>query len=192
MTALIVIGIVLLILILIAFIRVGVLAVYNAEGLLIKLVVGPVKIKFLSNNKRFDKRHAKEEHKDSAEKKGSLKQFKELFPPILEAAKRFKQKIRIDKLYLHYTAAGVHDPAKAAIEFGASNAAIGIILPLLENNFDIRKRNLVTDIDFMAEEAEIYIEAELTLAIWCIIYIAVGFLSSYLKIKKQKKEEKAV
>ena len=190
MTALIVIGVILLVLILLAFLRLGTLAVYNAEGWMIKLVVGPVKIKLIPSKRRKSSRENEPEKNER--KKGNLKQFKEFVRPAVEAGKCLKRGIRIDRLYLHYTAAGAEDPAKAAITFGSGSAAIGMLLPVLENNFDLRKRDIIADVDFTAVEPGIYFEAELTMAVWRIIYIASGFLSSYLKLKKQKKEEKAV
>ena len=57
------------------------------------------------------------------------------------------------------------DPAAAALAFGGTNAALGMILPLLEQNFDIRRRNIRTAVDFERKTPAVTLGAAVTLTI---------------------------
>ena len=57
------------------------------------------------------------------------------------------------------------DPAAAALVFGGANAALGMILPLLEQNFTIRRRDIRTAVDFDRKTPAVTLRAALTLTI---------------------------
>lgn len=192
MTALIVIGIILLLFLLIALMRVGVDAGYGAEGAVVILRAGFIRITLYPGRPDAEKKRRKKIKKAKKEKKeepdelekGGFDKFKELMPAILDVAGRFKRKLKINVLKLHLTIAGADDPASAAIKFGSSNAAMGIIVPVLENNFNIDERDFCSDVDFTAQKTQISARAILTLAVWQIFYIAAGFIFPYLKAAK--------
>ena len=50
------------------------------------------------------------------------------------------------------------DPAATA-KFGAVNTVYGMILPLIENNFNIRNRDLRASVNFESDEPYIYVKA---------------------------------
>jgi hypothetical protein len=117
---------------------------------------------------------------------------KEFLPLAAEPAGRFKRKVRIDQLELELTAAA-SNPAAAAMAFGGANAALCMMLPLLENHFNVRQRSIRTAVDFEGSRPVIYLKAAFSLTIGQGVVLAVrlGFqalriLSQYKSGQKQK------
>ena len=81
-----------------------------------------------------------------------------------------KRKIRIDKLILHLVWAA-KDPATAAMGYGAANAAMGMLYPILNQNFKIKKSDVRVDLNFERCEPEIYGNAALSLTIGQLLYL---------------------
>jgi hypothetical protein len=67
---------------------------------------------------------------------------------------------------------------------------LGLILPLLENNFNIKKRDLRTAVSFELTEPYIYIQAKLSLLVWEFVYIAFGAFTSFMKYKTKNTEDR--
>ena len=81
----------------------------------------------------------------------------------------------------------------AAMPFGGANAALGMMLPLLENHFNVRQRSIRTAVDFEGSRPVIYLKAAFSLTIGQGVVLAVrlGFqalriLSQYKSGQKQK------
>ena len=72
----------------------------------------------------------------------------------LRAAGSLRRKISVDLLEAHILLAG-GDPASVAVAYGSANAVIGMVLPLLEQNFHIRRRDIRTAVDFEKPHSEI-------------------------------------
>jgi len=153
----------------------------RAKAGFISFKVYPAKEKPGDAEKKAKKKAAKKALKD---KKGKLKEEKKPgglsgFMDILRAVKntlsRLKRKLLIKQLILHYTSAG-DDPAKTALKFGAANAVFGMIIPLLESNFRIKRRDLGASADFNSAEQSIYAKINITVAVWEIIYISLALL----------------
>ena len=82
---------------------------------------------------------------------------------------------------------------QAAMAFGGANAALGMMLPLLENHFNVRQRSIRTAVDFEGSRPVIYLKAAFSLTIGQGVVLAVrlGFqalriLSQYKSGQKQK------
>lgn len=84
---------------------------------------------------------------------------------------RLRRKISIDRLTVHYTVAS-EDPASAAMTYGYASAGISALMPVIENIFKVRERDVGVAVTFERSEGDFYIDAQLTLAIWEILYIA--------------------
>ena len=142
MTALYVLGILLLALILIGFLPVGVQGEYSAEGYWVAVKIGPAAIRILPRKPRPEgkppkKREEKEKKKaEPGEEKpeaqpgmkrgGNLPMFKELLALVLDAQKSVRKKLKIRELTLYLTmGGGGEDPAKSAVLYGRAWAAIG-------------------------------------------------------------------
>lgn len=202
MTALKVLAVVLLVLFLLGLLRVGGGGEYSAQGLTAWLKLGPFQIKVFPLKKKEKKKKpsktkkAQPKPQKPAEEKpkqgGTLTQVREFLPLICEAAGALKRRIRIDKLYLDYTLPGKEDAAAAAMRFGYSNAAMGMILPLFEQNFNVKERRVRTAVDFNADSPKIYVYAVISARLGQLVSFALRFgwkfLMVYQKTKNPKKE----
>ncbi|MDR2589589.1 MAG: DUF2953 domain-containing protein [Oscillospiraceae bacterium] len=191
-----VLGIILVVLILLAFLRVGVIVVYNEDGINVWEKVGFIKFQIKTDKKK--KRVKKIKKKGKSVKPGNLKDFMTILKSVKNALDRLRKKLLIKKLTLHYTSAG-ENAAKTAIGYGAANAAFGIIVPIFEKYFHIKKRDILVLADFESDlnEHKIYAEVQISIAIWEVIYVISALLpilkslhSTDDKQKTQKMEEK--
>lgn len=200
MTALKVLAVILLALFLLGLIRVGGGGEYSAQGLTAWLKLGPFQIKVFPLKKKKEKRaEAKKAQpkpqkptKEKPKQGGALARVREFLPLICEAAGALKRRIRIDKLYLDYTLPGKVDAAAAAMSFGYSNAAVGMILPLFEQNFDVKERRVRTAVDFNADSPKIYVYTVISARLGQLVSFALRFgwkfLMIYQKTKNPTKE----
>lgn len=189
-----VLTIILAVLFIIAIIPVGVAAVYDHDGFVVYVKAAFFKIqlyplKNVKKKKREEKPEKDEQETEEREEGGGVIGFKDILKPALKAGSRFKRSLTINKLIIHYTAAA-NDAYTAAMEYGAAWAFIGIITPTIENNFRVKQRDLQANVDFNAQKPLVYAAATLTIHIWQIIYISIGFAASFLKVYfKNKKRD---
>ena len=106
---------------------------------------------------------------------GSLKEITDMLPALKETLSRIRRKLLIKRLAIHYTAGGA-DPSDIAMAFGAANAGLSTILPLLEDNFKIRRRDFRTLADFESDQHKIYINAAASIAVWEALYVIFALL----------------
>lgn len=185
------VGIILAVLLLIAFLRVGVTAEYAEDGFVVTASVGFVQfqvypsLKAKKGRKVVRKKAGKKNAADTAKKAGRLEMLKGQLPSINQMLARLKRKLLIAELTIYYMAAG-EDPAAAALYFGGVSAGYGILIPLLENNFKVRKSDFRTTVSFEAKEPYIYVRARLSLAVWELIYAGFGFVKKLVKSDTMK------
>ena len=201
------------ILLLLAILPVGVRLRYDSDGILVKLIAGPVKIvlyprpqkqkKDKKNTKTKDQKAAEEEdlpkppqppkkktEKSKGEKGGSLTDFLPLVQITLEFLGDFRRKLRLNDLYLRLILAA-NDPCDLAVNYGRAWAAVGNLMPQLEKWFVIKKRDVEVECDFEASQTLIIARLDLTITVGRLLAAAVRFavraLIEYLKIKKKRK-----
>jgi hypothetical protein len=209
---LIALGVVLLL----AVLPVGVRIRYNSEGILVKVIAGPVKItvfplpgkKKKEKKKEPDKKEktaaaeeadlpkppqppkAKKEKKPKGEKGGSLLDFLPLVKVAVDFLGDFRRKLRLNDLYLRLILAG-NDPCDLAVNYGRAWAAVGNLLPQLEKWFVIKKRDIEVECDFETSQTLIIAHLDLTITIGrlltAVLKFAVRALMEYLKIRKKRK-----
>ncbi len=208
---LIALGIVLLL----AILPLGVRIRYNADGLLVKVIAGPVKITVLPRPKKQKKEKKKKtrkaetpapaeenmpkppqppkkpkEKKPKEEKGGSLLDFLPLVKTALDFLGDFRRKLRLDDLYLRLILAG-GDPCDLAVNYGRAWAAVGNLMPQLEKWFVIKKRDIEVECDFEASEVLVIARLDLTITLGrllaAVVKFAVRALIEYLKIRKKRK-----
>lgn len=209
---LIALGIVLLL----AVIPVGVRIRYNAEGALVKVIVGPVKItvfplprkekkeKKKKEPKKKEKKAEEEENlpkppqppkqkqekKPKEEKGGSILDFIPLVQAVFDFLGDFRRKLRLDNIYLRLIMAG-GDPCDLAVNYGRAWAAVGNLLPRLETYFVIKKRDIEVECDFEASETLVIAHLDLTITIGRLFTsagkFAVRALKEFMNIKKKRK-----
>lgn len=176
---------------LLMFVRVRLIAEYDDKGLSAFIRFGPVRVKIGKKDKKDKekKKKAKAEKgakKQAERKKGSFEELKSMLPDLTDVLRQFFKELTIDDLVIHYTAAGRDNPAAAALQFGAAHAGIGILLPILEANFTIKRRDLRANVDFDAAEAAVYAKAKLSLAAWQVI---AGFIRLTIKSIRLRTDE---
>lgn len=217
MTALIVIGVILVIIAVICMLRVGVRGIYAESGPELFLRVGPKSYRLYpvektpedeeKRRRKSEKRAGKKakkaaksgEAKEPARRGGSFDLFRKLLPVVLDTIVQFHRRLSIELLEIDFTAAS-DDPAKAAMSYGYANAALGMVVPVLESRFNVRERRINIDVDFSAQKPRIYVRASLSLMVWEILYIACRFgvktlksgALSMKKVKSDIKEDKTV
>ena len=184
MTPLLVAALVLLVLLLIGLLRLGLLLEQDNAKLHLQVKVGPVRVTLIPAKKGKKKR---KDGKDGASQRLSLAQIREFVPLLCHGAGQLRRKIRIDVLHLDFTAAA-SDPAAAALTFGGANAAIGMIWPLVEQNFNVRDRQIRTQVAFNRDRPELYLRLAATLTVAQALSLALHLLPGLMEA--MRKEEK--
>ena len=106
------------------------------------------------------------------------------------AGEFFHRKLCIKRLRIRAALAG-GDPAKLAMTNGKAWEAIGIAVPVLEQAFRIKKRQIAVYPDFLAEKTDL--EAEICVRLFvggvvCLVFkYAIKALRIYLRSRKAKK-----
>ena len=198
MTVWIVLGAIAAALVLLSLVRVGGTVEYSRSGVLIRLRAGPLRIRVYpprpkkadgqEKPKRVKKKPKPEEEQPEPKPGGQLGPLKAVLPVVADAAGQLRRKVRVDRLLLDVTAAA-SDPAAAALAFGGVNAAIGMIWPLLENNFNIGDRRIRTRVDFSLTEPEAYLYGSFSLRLGQAAALALRLWVKFLKLWSGRNQE---
>lgn len=181
-------------LVLLSLIRVGAWVTYDPEGLTLRIKIGPVKLSLFppKEKKRKKKRRVKQKKPEPLQKKGELLPLvRQALPTVAEAAGRLKRKVRLDRVYLD-VAVGAGNPAGAALAFGGVNAALGMIWPLVEQNFNVKDRRIRTQVDFSAPHTMVWADVAATLTVGQGVALALRLAPKLPRILggEQRKEQK--
>jgi len=211
---LIALGIVLLL----AVLPLGIRLRYNSEGIVLKVIAGPVKITLLprprkkkKEKKKKDKKgktkdapaaeeedlpkppqppKAPKKKKPKEEKGGSLLDFLPLVKTALDFLGDFRRKLRLDDLYLRLILAG-DDPCDLAVNYGRAWAAIGNLLPQLEKWFVIKKRDIEVECDFETSETLVIARMDLTITLGRLLAAVLRFaVRALIEYLKFRKKRK--
>ena len=207
------------ILALLAILPLGASVKYDAEGPLVKLIVGPVKITLFPKPKKTKKEKKPKEPKKPPEKKenpalavpkesgkeqpaaaaekteekksgGPVTDFLPLLKVALDLLNDFRRKLRVNRLEVKLVMAG-GDPCDLAINYGRAWAAIGNLMPRLEKVFVIKKRDIDVECDFVASETTIYARLDLTITLGRILAVAVVYgVRAIVELLKIKNKRK--
>ena len=194
------------ILTLLALVPVGVRVCYDAEGPLVKLVLGPVKLTLFprpkkdqkpgkekkeKQSKRKAKKTAEEanlpkppqppaDKKQKGKKGGSLKDFLPVVKLAFDFLGDFRRKLRMNELYLRLILAS-SDPCDLAVNYGKTWTAVGNFLPALERWFVIQKRDVEVECDFTASETKVIARLEITMTLGRLLSLAAVYAVRGLK-----------
>lgn len=162
-------------LVLLSQIRLGGHAAYTAEGVSVVILAGPVRVRVFPPDPNKKQKKGKKREKPAAAEKhekkqqgGTLGRLMELLPAVSEAAGALKRRIRVDHLNLTVIW-GAEDAASAAIGYGRAYAALGIIVPLLENNFKVKKCDIRAEVDYGRTVPEVTADAAITMTLGQLI-----------------------
>ena len=193
MTALKVIGIIVLIFILIGLIRVGAVVRFG-ETLELKILIGPFRIALLPAKEQKAKPLEEKKPEEPAEKKKKEKthtlpkltkdELRDLietaFAALKETARRACRRLRIDPLEVLVVFGG-EDPADIAQAYGYASAAMWGVMPHLEDLFNIPDPSLHLRMDYGAKKTCAEGTAGVSLRIWDGLVIAFALLVPMLK-----------
>ena len=202
------------ILFLLAVLPLGVSVKYNADGALVRVLLGPIKITLFPRPKKEKKDKKKKEpakkqeqpspdlpknpkppakpkqKQPREEKGGSWTDFLPLVKEALRFLGDFRRKLRVDVLEMKLIMAS-DDPCDLAVNYGRAWAAVGNLLPQLERLFVIKKRDIQVECDFTASETLVIARLDLTITLGRLLAAVVVFgvraLKEFLKIKKKRK-----
>ena len=202
MTGLKILAGVLFCLFLLGLVRLGAGVKYSDDGLFLRLRFGlfqfqvyPLKSTKKKKPEKSQKEKPKKEKQEKAEKEkgGSLELVKQILPLVCQAAGELKRKIRIDTLWLELTVAA-DNAASAAMGYGYANMALGMLWPLLEQNFEIKDPRISTQVNFQTDAPTIYINAALSLRLGQLVSFSLRFgwkfLRLYLRTRPRKIKER--
>lgn len=157
-----------LIFFLIGRIRLGVRASYAEQNAEVTVRVGPIPIRLLPKPESGKKPSAEKPEKEKKEKKKESR-FPKDPQQILQLARLavsvlgdLRRKIVVDELVLRITYGGA-DPADAAINYGRTWAVFGALIPVLDQIFQIKKRDIQPILDY--NEPEKKLDAKISLFI---------------------------
>lgn len=204
------------ILFLLAILPLGASVKYNADGPLIRIIGGPIRLTVFPRKKKDKKENkpkkekkknkeedapseeekskkktvAGEEAPDEEKKGGSVLDFLPLVQVGINFLGDFRRKLRVNRLDLKLIMAG-DDPCDLATNYGRIWEAIGNLFPLLERAFVIKKRDIEVECDFEASETVISARLDITITLGRIISLAVRYavraLIEFIKIKNKRK-----
>lgn len=196
----------------IALIPLGVSVVYDADGLVVKVIGGPIKIRVYPARKapkdapseenvpakeaaaspatrQPDKKTGQDEAPPE-ENSGSLNDFLSLARTGLAFLNDLRRKLRVDRLELKVIMAG-SDPCDLAVNYGRAWAGVGNLWPQLERSLKIRKRDVQIECDFTADEPRLWLRLDITITFGRLLALAAryGFkaMPQLLKLMKSKK-----
>lgn len=196
MKALLTWGIVLLVLFFLAILKVGVGFSWENDRGRLKIIVGKLRFSLPKEKKPKEKVKKPEKAASKSEKKssgrgkqwalGALAHWQE----ILALVGKVLRAPSLNLLRLHMTAGG-GDVADCALTYGKICAAVGAMLPAVQEVFSIQCRDIQVDCDYHQEKTTYSVQAELTLRIYEIFALAAAglklFLGIYREIENNKK-----
>lgn len=210
MTALKILGIIVLIFLLIGFLRFGAIVTFG-DGLCVRLRVGPVRLTVHPRKKKAKTKKKKadaEQPKPEKEKKPAKAKKKRPFPkPTLEdildlidtafralgaMMRRACRRVRIDPLELTVVFGG-WDPADVALAFGAANTVMNAVMPRAEETFYIPNPSLHLRIDYNQERPSAWGAFGVSLRVcdlFAIVFaLAIPLAKWFLRFKKAHKHD---
>ena len=207
------------ILVLLAVLPLGVSVRYNEDGLVVKIIAGPVKITLFprANKEKEEKEPSetkqpeaatqeckevpqnqpqeKEQPQKAAEKPakksgGSLTDFMPLVQIALEMLDMFHRRLRVNLLELKLILAA-DDPCDLAVNYGRAWTAVGNLMPRLERVLVIKKRNIEVECDFEATETKVIAGLDLTITLGRILATVVVYgIKALIEFMKIKNKRK--
>ena len=177
--------VILLVLWLISLIRIGGRVRYGQAGLFVTALAGPFKIQILPMKPKKKKKPKKEtkprKEKPPKKKKepplgqpGTLSRLMKLLPVVGQACGSLKRKIRIDDLDLELIWGG-SDPAAIALGYGQANAALGMLWPVFDHNFKVKRHSFQIGMDYGAAQPMVEAQAAVTLTVGQIVTLGVRY-----------------
>ncbi|MCI8915245.1 MAG: DUF2953 domain-containing protein [Oscillospiraceae bacterium] len=174
---------------LISLIRVGGRVSYGQAGLFVYLLMGPVKLQLFptanasGGNGRPKAKKPKKEKPPMAERHkkepregqpGTLSRLMKLLPVVGQACGSLKRKIRIDELELEVIWGGT-DAAAVALGYGRANAVLGMLWPVFDHNFKVKRHSFQISADYGRTEPAAELRAAVTMTVGQMMTLGVHY-----------------
>lgn len=174
------------ILALIAALPLGASVFYDEDGFRALVIAGSVRIpvfplKKIESKEKPEKRGKIKTAKPAAKatrpkndkkKGGSILDFLPVLDEVLDFLSAFRRKIRVPHMRLRLILGGA-DPGDLALHYGEAWAALGNLMPLLDNVFYIKKRDLEVECDFLADTTTLEARVDVSITLGRILALAV-------------------
>lgn len=204
-----ILGVILALLLLLLWTRVGVHAVMRGGTLTVDAKIGwfrirvlPGKAKDSPNKSQHKKEKTRKQEKKAAaqepKKKGKIAfadikdAVRTLWPPLKQALNRTRRGIRIHPLTLSLTVGAEKDPAGGAELYGYLHAGVWTAMPLLEKLLVIPDPSIHIGIDFDAPgntiEGEVSLSARIGTLLRVALTIGIPALRWFLRWRKKNKQ----
>lgn len=197
------------VLLLLMLLPVGIRGAYEKGNAQLWLRLGPVTIRLLPRPQKREKQRKPESApaqeqpaKASApepqapppapqeDEKKDFRQYLPLLRLLGDLLKDLRRKIRMNRLYVRLILAG-GDPCDLAVSYGRTWAAVGNLLPLLDQLFVIKKRDVEVACDFAAAKTILIARADVTTLLGRLLGLAavygVRVLKEYWNLQKNQK-----
>ena len=173
------------VIVLIALIPLGVSGKYDDEGLLVKVIAGPVRLTVFplpekkeekpKKKKSSGKKKPAAKPKQEPEKKpGKLSDFLPLVKIGLKMLNDLRKKLRVNRLDVALVLAG-DDPCDLAVNYGKTWTAVGNLMPRLERFLKIKKRDIRVECDFAGDVTRVYARMDVTITLGRLIWLGVKY-----------------
>ena len=176
---------------LISLIRIGGRVRYGQAGLFVTALAGPFRIQLLPMKPQKEKRQKKKgrpqkvkkppkeaesqkEKRKPEDRPGTLSRLMKLLPVVGQACGALKRKIRIDDLELELIWGGA-DAAAAAIGYGQANAALGMLWPVFDNNFKVKRHSFQVSMDYGLSQPAVELQAAVTMTVGQITVLGIHY-----------------
>ncbi len=185
---------------LLAVMPLGIHLSYDIGGLVVNLIIGPVSVPLFprENTKKKTKPEKKISHpttrassgSKNQKKGGSICDFEGVLRQILAFLGHFRRKLLIKNLRMKLILAG-GDPCDLAVNYGKSWAALGNVMPLLEQIFRIRNRDLEIACDFCGDKTTVVADIGIVISLGRLLSLVtvhgLRILSEFIKLKNLRK-----
>ncbi len=174
-------------LVLIGQLRLGGRVRYDEDGFTLTGIAGPLRLALLPPKEKPKKAKKTKPPKPKKEKKkpeiaeahpqkkgGNAARLMSLLPTVAQAAGAFKRKLCIHRLDLSVGWGG-EDAAAIALGYGRANALLGVIWPLLDHNFKVKRHEFQVGLDYSAREPAIAVDAVITVGLGQLLWIGLHY-----------------
>lgn len=188
------------VLILLGCMPLGISAVYDSDGPVVKLLTGPMRFTLFPRKKKEGPKPTRAERDHESVKKntasvtekkgGSLTDFLPLIETVTAFLGDLRRKLRIKRLEMRLCMAG-GDPCDLGINYGRAWAAVGNLMPQLERLFVIKKRDVQVLCDFTQSQTTLYVRADITITLGRLLGLLLRYgwraLKEYRNITNKRK-----
>lgn len=154
-----------------ALLPLGIDGIYSQTGVSVYIQIGFIRFLVFPGKPR-EKKQPKQKKAPAVKQQPAVKEKKggslTDFLPLLKIAWNFlgdlRRKLRLNHLTMHLTMAA-DDPCDLAINYGKAWAAVGNLLPQLEQLFVIKKKDIQVACDFTTNQTTVYARLKLTITL---------------------------